>query len=72
VRTSEGIQVDPSGKLSGRGAYLHELLACWEAGLRGSLARALKTEINTNDREHLAAFMATLSETTTPEDGQPD
>ena len=46
VRTADGIQIDPSGKLPGRGAYLHELRSCWEKGLKGSLGQALKTEIN--------------------------
>ena len=60
VRTSEGIRVDPTGKASGRGAYLHSLSSCWEKGLRGSLAHALKTELTDQDRETLRIFMAGL------------
>ncbi len=60
VRSAEGVVVDPTGKLAGRGAYLHDRRSCWETGLKGSLARALKTELTGTDRERLAAFMNTL------------
>ncbi|MGE5073053.1 MAG: YlxR family protein, partial [Anaerolineae bacterium] len=60
VRSADGVQVDPTGKLAGRGAYLHDRRSCWEAGLKGSLARALKTDLTVADREHLEAFMNTL------------
>ncbi len=60
VRTPEGVRVDPSGKLPGRGAYLHDRVTCWERGLKGALGNALKTTINTEEREALLAFMATL------------
>lgn len=57
-----GIQLDPTGKLSGRGAYLHEDPACWEAALRGNrLAQALKTELSPEEREMLAAHMTELA-----------
>lgn len=62
VRTSEGIQVDPSGKAAGRGAYLHSLRSCWERGLRGGLAHALKIELTVQDRESLRVFMAGLAD----------
>jgi len=64
VRTPEGVQIDQSGKLAGRGAYLHNLQSCWEAGLKGALANALKTELSADDRDRLAAFMESLSEET--------
>ncbi len=57
VRTADGVQVDPTGKKAGRGAYLHDRRACWEAGLQGSLARALKTELTAADRERLQQFV---------------
>ncbi len=66
VRRPEGVQVDPTGKLAGRGAYLHDLRSCWERGLKGGLAHALKTELSETDRERLQAYMATLPE------GSPD
>jgi hypothetical protein len=60
VRRPEGIQVDPTGKLAGRGAYLHNLRSCWERGLKGTLAHALKTILTAEDRDRLLAYMATL------------
>lgn len=67
VRSPDGVLVDPTGKLAGRGAYLHDRPSCWEAGLKGSLARALKVNLTAADRERLEAFMNTLVE---PEPGQ--
>jgi uncharacterized protein len=60
VRTANGVLVDPTGKLAGRGAYLHDRRSCWESGLTASLAHALKTELSAADRERLEAFMNTL------------
>jgi predicted RNA-binding protein YlxR (DUF448 family) len=60
VRTPEGIIIDPGGKAAGRGAYLHELKACWEKGLKGPLANALKTELTEMDRALLKAYMANI------------
>lgn len=60
VRTPEGLRVDPTGKLPGRGAYLHDRRSCWERGLRGPLAHALKVELTIQDRELLQSFMETL------------
>ena len=62
VRSPQGIRVDPTGKMAGRGAYLHDRRSCWERGLKGSIAKALKTELSADDRESLAAFMAALPE----------
>jgi predicted RNA-binding protein YlxR (DUF448 family) len=64
VRLPGSIQVDPSGKLAGRGAYLHNRRSCWEKGLKGALAGALKTEFTDIDREYLLNIMATLPEET--------
>ena len=61
VRQPQGIAIDPTGKLSGRGAYLHNQRLCWELGLKGSLAKALKTDLSEDDRERLTQFMDTLS-----------
>jgi predicted RNA-binding protein YlxR (DUF448 family) len=60
VRTTEGVLVDPTGKLAGRGAYLHDRRSCWEAGLRGSLAHALKVDLSAADRDRLESFMKAL------------
>ena len=60
VRTADGVRVDPTGKVPGRGAYLHDQRQCWENGLKGALAHALKTELSTEDRARLVEFMNTL------------
>ena len=52
--------MDPTGKLSGRGAYLHTLRSCWEKGLKGSLANALKVNLTPEDVERLSQYMQTL------------
>lgn len=62
VRHVEGVRVDPTGKLPGRGAYLHNRRSCWEKGLKGQLAHALKTTLTTDDTERLRQFMQTLPE----------
>ena len=62
VRTPEGLRVDPTGKTAGRGAYLHDRRSCWDRGLKGALANALKVELTGQDREMLLAFMADLPE----------
>jgi len=60
VRTADGVQIDPTGKLPGRGAYLHDRRECWERGLRGALAHALKTNLTVDDRARLEEFMNNL------------
>ena len=60
VRTSEGVQVDLTGKMNGRGAYLHNQPSCWKAGLKGALAQALKTELTEEERKRLSDFAADL------------
>ncbi|MCL4369845.1 MAG: YlxR family protein [Chloroflexi bacterium] len=55
VRTATGqVEVDLTGKKSGRGAYLCKNAECWEKALqKSSLSRALKTEISPEDRDDL-------------------
>lgn len=60
VRRPEGVFVDPSGKMNGRGAYLHDHRACWERGLKGALANALRVSLTPEDRQRLEEFMAAL------------
>jgi uncharacterized protein len=60
VRTPAGLRVDPTGKTPGRGAYLHDQRECWESGLKGALAHALKVDLTDQDRETLQSFMTTL------------
>ena len=60
VRSPQGVLVDPTGKMAGRGAYLHDRYECWERGVKGALAHALKTELTDEERTRLSAFAATL------------
>jgi predicted RNA-binding protein YlxR (DUF448 family) len=60
VRTADGVQIDPTGKLPGRGAYLHDRRECWERGLKGTLGHALKTSLMPEDRARLEEFMNSL------------
>jgi predicted RNA-binding protein YlxR (DUF448 family) len=51
------VEVDPTGKKSGRGAYLCHSPACWEAGIkRGRLEHALRTTITPENREQLIEY----------------
>ncbi|MBQ6509935.1 MAG: YlxR family protein [Flexilinea sp.] len=61
VRTPDGVVIDTTGRLPGRGAYLHDSKECWEKALkRGVLARSLKTEISQENLEILQAYMDKL------------
>lgn len=55
VRTAEGVMVDPTGKVNGRGAYLCDKAACWQRALTSeALNRALRTTLTENDRARLS------------------
>ena len=61
VRTpDQGVVIDPTGKRSGRGAYVHADPACWETALKGRLEHALKTTLTPAEREGLAAYGKSL------------
>ena len=63
VRTPDGVRVDPTGKLPGRGAYLHRRQSCWRDAIdRGLLARALKVELTQADREMLSGYMESMAD----------
>jgi predicted RNA-binding protein YlxR (DUF448 family) len=64
VRTAEGtVEVDLSGKKTGRGAYLHPLRSCWEVGLKGSrIEQALRTKLSQADRLALQEYAQSLPE----------
>ena len=72
VRNSEAVQIDPTGKMAGRGAYLHDRRSCWEQGLKGALSHALKTELTAQDHERLSEFMASLPEESAAQEKQYD
>jgi uncharacterized protein len=79
VRTPDGhVVMDPTGKKSGRGAYLCARRSCWETAMKKKrLEQELETTISDEDRAALEAFIATLppdetaSEQTQPEQVQP-
>ena len=56
VRTPEGVVVDQTGKMTGRGAYLHADPSCWERGVKTNLEKALNTTLNETNRAELIAF----------------
>jgi predicted RNA-binding protein YlxR (DUF448 family) len=70
VRISEGhVEIDETGKKSGRGAYLCRLAPCWEIALeKGALGRALKMPLTSEQKEHLKAFVGSLPEEPTVEE----
>jgi predicted RNA-binding protein YlxR (DUF448 family) len=52
------IEVDASGKMSGRGTYLCKEIGCWEEGLKGSrLEHSLKTCINQENKNSLLSWI---------------
>ena len=57
VRTAQGVQLDPSGKIDGRGAYVHNKRSCWERALKGALAHALKTALSEQDYQVLRDYL---------------
>ena len=62
IRTPEGrVEVDPSGKRNGRGAYVHAQPDCWAVALSGALAHALKVTLADDNRRALQDFVAQLA-----------
>ena len=64
VRTPQGkIEIDPTGKANGRGAYLCKQTSCWEKGVKKErLAQALKVTLSSEDVDALyASLQAELS-----------
>lgn len=54
VRTEQGVVIDPTGKMNGRGAYLCEKPDCWQrAANTDILSRALRTRLTDADRDRL-------------------
>ena len=62
VRTPDGhVLLDPTGKKSGRGAYLCAKRSCWDIGLnKGRLEREFELTLPAEDRAALEAFVETL------------
>jgi predicted RNA-binding protein YlxR (DUF448 family) len=62
VRTPQGrVEMDPTGKKSGRGAYLCANRSCWNTALKKKrLEQELETTISEEDRAALEEYAATL------------
>jgi predicted RNA-binding protein YlxR (DUF448 family) len=57
------VEVDETGKKSGRGAYLCRTRACWDQALKSKvLEYALKTPISVEQRAALQAYADSLDE----------
>jgi predicted RNA-binding protein YlxR (DUF448 family) len=64
VRTAERIEVDPTGKKAGRGAYVHADRDCWQILLDSRrVEQALRRKLSPEERQDLHQFMQNLSET---------
>lgn len=64
VHTPAGfVEVDPTGKKAGRGAYLCAKKSCWQLALKKkALERALKTVISAENGASLEKYAAELKE----------
>lgn len=62
VRTPEGqVEVDPTGRRPGRGAYLCATRVCWETAIqRKALNRALRTVLTAAEVGRLREYAQTL------------
>ena len=59
-----GVQVDATGKKSGRGAYLCPARICWEKALQtGKLEHALRTSLKPENKEKLVNYAQGLDNT---------
>jgi predicted RNA-binding protein YlxR (DUF448 family) len=64
VRTPDaGVQIDATGKRSGRGAYIHARPECWQAALkRGAIERALAATLTTEERNLLQEYVTNMAQ----------
>lgn len=54
--TDQGVQIDPTGKLNGRGAYVCDNSVCWQRIAETDvLEKALRTTLTEEDRQRLRA-----------------
>jgi predicted RNA-binding protein YlxR (DUF448 family) len=59
-----GIEIDLTGKKSGRGAYLCQIQSCWESALSsGKLEYALRTSLKPEDKEKLVNYAKGINNT---------
>jgi uncharacterized protein len=61
VKSPDGIIIDESGKISGRGAYLCKAISCWDGGLKGTrLEQVLRCRLDPADRKKLEEYKSRL------------
>lgn len=58
VRTlTRTVEVDPTGKKPGRGAYLCDTVECWQQALsKGRVDRSLGFQLSERDKDALSAY----------------
>lgn len=71
VRTPQGVVVDPTGKIAGRGTYVHNTRSCWEQALKGPISHALRVELTEEDRQRLFEYLKTLQTGTSNSSSNP-
>jgi predicted RNA-binding protein YlxR (DUF448 family) len=66
VRIPDGsVEIDTTGKKSGRGAYLCPARECWESAFNsGKLEYALRTKIKPENKEKLVKYAKGINNTT--------
>jgi predicted RNA-binding protein YlxR (DUF448 family) len=65
VRAPDGsVDVDPTGRRPGRGAYVHPIDACIEAAVPRGIARALRTGISMQQASRLTDRLFEVKEDT--------
>jgi hypothetical protein len=64
VKTEAGVvEIDPTGKRSGRGAYICPRRSCWDAALaKGRLEHALEIHLTESNRQALQEYVWGLPE----------
>jgi predicted RNA-binding protein YlxR (DUF448 family) len=62
VRTAQGtVEIDPTGKTSGRGAYLCRGRQCWQLALKKErLGYALRAKLTPQEKEALLEYAGSL------------
>ncbi len=60
VRTPDGVFADPSGKMNGRGAYIHANKECLQKAIKGSLDKALRLSFSEDDGERMQTLSLSL------------
>src|SRR5262245_60821633 len=65
VRTADaGVQIDPTGKRNGRGAYLCNQVSCWQRAVGSDVMdKALRTTLTAEDKQRLNEAMHMMTET---------